>query len=326
LEQPCYVFLHLGLGPSKGQVSSVASVVVDDANPRLLLSSDFWIERLNQKLARNLQLACEPRQQGSVDVGHDRHLYAFVRRVPTGEVGKYEGLKELGALIALSRLVRPTSIGERYCALVTDWNNPGSRIEVIRHVGAIDVFLGQHDHDWLSVQDGQLLAQLTPWASSSATMHPRVHRAFWNYESAMRSPHLDTRWPLIVSGFEALTNTRDSGVTWQFRDRVGQLAKEFNVNLTDHDLHVAYQTRSKLIHAESFLFGLQQKLTQTQQVDLYERMESILRQTILRSLLDRAFGDSFATKASVNKRWRLRPHPSRRRSWLCRILPRMCDC
>jgi hypothetical protein len=64
-------------------------------------------------------------------------------------------------------------------------------------------------------------------------MHPRVHRAYWNHEYAMHTYYIDMRWPLVVSGLEALVNVGESNVTQQFRLRVLQLATEFQIPLTE---------------------------------------------------------------------------------------------
>src|SRR5271168_5314590 len=77
-----------------------------------------------------------------------------------------------------------------------------------------------------------------PWLSK--TMHPRVHRAYWNHEYAMHSYYLDARWPLVVSGLEALISIGEDDCARQFLDRGRQLASEFKIDLTDDDLRVAY--------------------------------------------------------------------------------------
>ena len=103
-------------------------LIIRDGNSRFELSDELWIERLDETLATNIQKACEPPHHAIDDARHDRHLYAFVRRVPAVEKSKYEGLTEIHALIALSRLVHPTSTGDRYCAHVF-------------HYGATDSFI-----------------------------------------------------------------------------------------------------------------------------------------------------------------------------------------
>jgi hypothetical protein len=115
----------------------------------------------------------------------------------------------------------------------------------------------------------------------------------------MRSSYLDARWTLIVSGFEALINVGERDVTWQFRDRVRQLAAEFTINLTDIDLQLTYQLRSKLVDAESVLAELQTILPTTAHTPLYDKLETLLRATVRRCLLDYTFGDYFRDGAAA---------------------------
>ena len=113
----------------------------------------------------------------------------------------------LRGLIALSRLVHPTSTGDRYCARIFKYGDPNSIIEAVRFFGVSpDVSLIDGRSDWLSAADGQTLLKLVPWLTGN--MHRRVHHAYWNHESAMRSYYLDVKWTLVVSAFEALMNTQ----------------------------------------------------------------------------------------------------------------------
>lgn len=169
------------------------------------------------------------------------------------------------------------------------------------------------------MKDGEALQTLMPWLSKK--MHPRVHRAYWNHENAMRSYYLDIRWTLVASAFEALLNTQERDVAWQFRDRVRQLADELNVPLSDGDLRNAYALRSKLVHAQSFLSDLESVLPKSQHSALYEKLESLLRNTVLRCLLDDKFGNFFRDDAAVNSRWPLSPNPNREAKKKQRIRP-----
>ena len=113
----CYVVLHIGSGPSVSQDKSYP-IVVRDSAPRFELGNDTLIERLDEDLAKNIQKACEPAHYNVNSVADDRHLYAFVRPVPAVEKTRYEGMADLHSVIALSRLVYPTSTGDRYSARV----------------------------------------------------------------------------------------------------------------------------------------------------------------------------------------------------------------
>ena len=164
-----------------------------------------------------------------------------------------------------------------------------------------DIALIDGRRDWLSAQDGQTLLKLIPWLSDK--MQKRVHHAYWNHETALRSYYLDVKWTLMVSAFEALMNTREDSVRMQFRERVGQLANHFGVKVTEDELNSAYTLRSELVHSQKFLFELHTVLPQNEHVPLYEKLESLLRRTVLECLLDSTFGDHFRDEASINGRW-----------------------
>jgi len=174
-----------------------------------------------------------------------------------------------------------------------------------------DVFLGNNHRDWLSLEDAEHLRRLMPWLSKDKRMHDRVQRAYWNHEYAMRSCYLDARWILVVSGLEALISIGEKNLSWQFRDRVRQLAAEFQIGFTDDDLRASYKLRSKLVHAESFLFGLETILPKSQHNDLYQKLEALLRMTLRRCLLEENFGSFFSDDAAVEARWPLNPKPKK---------------
>jgi hypothetical protein len=254
--QTCYAILHMSNGPGIMDLQDDLRVIVGNTG-RFQVSEDIWMERFDRDLGLRIQTACEPPHFNIGNTGYDRHLYAFVKRVTEPEKSKYEGISELAGLIALSRLVHPTSTGDRYCARIFRYGDSNSPIECVRFFGvSADVSLIDARRDWLSAEDGQTLLKLAPWLAKEKKMHERIHRAYWNHESALRSYYLDVKWTLVVSAFEALLNTRNDYVAMQFRERVGQLAKLFNVPLTEAELNAAYSLRSQLVHAQNFLFGL----------------------------------------------------------------------
>jgi hypothetical protein len=159
MNNDCYVVLHVGTGPSEPQ-DKIHPLIVRDTNPRFDLTPEIWIQRLDEQLAKNIQTACEPPHHNIDNVGYDRHLYAFVRRVPSVEKDRHEGMSELHAAVALSRLVNPTSTGDRYSARVFDLDVSNSIVQAIQYRGSPDVFLGPNSRDWLSTADGAVLRNL----------------------------------------------------------------------------------------------------------------------------------------------------------------------
>ncbi len=294
--------LHMGMGPSQFQETSSSPLIVKEGN-RFELSDQIWLERLDENTAKHVQIACDPPHYRIDNANHDRHLYAFVMRVPERQQTRYGGLDILHALVSISRLVHPTSTGDRYCAQIMHYGLEESAIHAIQYRGACpDVFLGAQQRDWLTVQDGETLRGLMPWTAKN--MHTRIHRAFWNHEYAMRSSYLDVRWMFVIGGLEALINVAEDNVSMQFRERVGQLAAHFKIVLTIDELRQAYKLRSKLVHAESFLHGLGNILPTGGHTVLYDRLEETLRQTVREALLNDNFGDFFRDDAAVAAKWR----------------------
>ena len=181
-----------------------------------------------------------------------------------------------------------------------------SAVYAIQYVGASpDITLGPNNRDWLSREDGDSLRRLMPWAAKDKVMHTRIHRAFWNHEYAMRSYYIDIRWMFVVAGLEALINVDKRNNAKQFCVRVGQIAEYLKINMTPKELQSAYDMRSKLVHAQSFLYGLEGILPRAEHDPLYEKLELVLRDTVRIGLQDQAFGDSFKDDASVSARWKL---------------------
>jgi hypothetical protein len=307
LPKPCYAILHIGAGPTHFQEANGPALIVKDGE-RFSLSDDIWIERLDESLAKKVQKACEPPHYNIGTQEYDRHLYAFVQRVADVEHRPYEGLETLHAVLALSRLIHPTSVGDRYCAKIFHYGLPDSSIYAVQYRGiSPDIFLGAKQRDWLSAEDGKTLRGLMPWLSKEKPMHHRVHRAYWYHEYVMRSSMLDIRLPLVATGLEALINTSEHSSGTQFHVRVAQLAAASGIAFSETEAKKAWKLRSKLAHAEAFLYGLGTVLPANEHNDLYEKLEAILRSTVLRCLLSESFGDRFRDKDAVDAHWPLKP-------------------
>ena len=87
LRETCHVVLHIGTGQFESAEKIGSPLVVSGRNIRFVLSDDIWIERLDEQLATNIQKACDPPNYKLDFNRRDRHLYAFVCPVSTGEKG-----------------------------------------------------------------------------------------------------------------------------------------------------------------------------------------------------------------------------------------------
>jgi len=211
----------------------------------------------------------------------------------------------LFTIMALSRLIRPTTIGNRYCAKIYPQPAIDPPIQALLMSGTNpDVAIADASQDWLSPEDGLELRQLMPWVSPTKQMYTRVHRAFWNHEDAMRTYFLDFRFPIVVAGLEALTTVEKSpGLTARFVRRAGQLATEFAINLSKKELEQTYKLRSEVVHGRSFLYALQGLLPQGEHRPLYDKLESLLRAAVKKCLLDENFGRRFADDRAVLRKY-----------------------
>jgi len=135
------------------------------------------------------------------------HTFAFVRksRLP-GYFSDTGGLEELAAVLAMSRLIRPTTMGIRNAARVAIVNGKVKRILAYQPRGAlVDAFQSkQNDQDWLGVSDAQRLKLLMPWITTKELMPRRIHNAYWHHEYAVRTYYVDHRWSFVCTGLEAL--------------------------------------------------------------------------------------------------------------------------
>jgi hypothetical protein len=115
MRRSCYAMLHIGtvLPDQTVEWKRCPPVVVEGSNS-FVLNDDFWIEKLDEELAIHIQQACDPPHYRINNDPTDRHLYALLRRVAEVEASQYEGMDELHAVVALSRLIHPTSTGDRY--------------------------------------------------------------------------------------------------------------------------------------------------------------------------------------------------------------------
>jgi hypothetical protein len=297
-----YVILHTHLGPSY-PTTHIAT------NGPFALSDDMRIETLDTDFAKKVIRACEPPHHHITTDVRDIHLYAFVRKIPktlpppgTAMPSHYH-LRPLLTAVALSRLVRPTSTGDRYVAQVFPYSDDPAIQAIQMSDVCPDVYTGDAKQDWLSPEDGDELRELMMWISEEHQMLERVQRAFWHHDTAMRTYYLDSRWTFIAAGLEALLTVEETNVRFQFKSRASRLAAEVGVDLSPDEALDAYTVRSKLGHGQEFLFGIHRTIPADKHRPLYDKLETTLRLAVKRCLLDSSFAKYFASAENVNDRW-----------------------
>ena len=264
--------------------------------------SSVWIERLDSSVAKQIVEACSPKNLDVPIYNQRGHTYAFVRksRLP-GEFHDFGGIEELAATIALSRLIRPTTMGLRWAARVSLVNGIPKQILAFQPRGiAVDAICPKAvERDWLTREDGEQLKRLMSYITKREPMHKRIHNAYWHHEYAVRTYYVDHRWVFVCTGLEALVHSSGTGTTRQFTSRVARLGNIERISFTWEELESAYFLRSELVHGGQFLSDQQARLTD-QQLNLYERLEETLRKVLLRTFEDRDFAANFADAESID--------------------------
>jgi hypothetical protein len=296
------VVLHTNLGmfaPNYQQLSAAAPPVENRAQVAGLL-----IERLDHELAKAIMDTCEPKTLGVIaPVRQFAHMYAYVRELhPQSSLIGWDEDHRLSRLVALSRLIHPTSVGLRYAARVSQ-DNDSLRIVPAEIYGLpTDTFLSpNHKRDWLSQHEAQLAVELEAKTEPlTAPAFPgRVSRALWYYDYAQKTYYADLRWTLIATALEALIHTGKHGPTKHFVWRVPALASDVGAPpLTSDECDEAYNYRSRLSHGDGFLSDMP-----TADIILYDKLEESLRLAILKAFMEPAFAAIFQDDSKIASRW-----------------------
>lgn len=235
------------------------------------------LEKLPQDQAQRVMDACEPPGWNAPPAQGYGDLYAFVRQNPPAGSTLWDPDDRLQECIAISRLIRPTSIGFKYSAHLrcTPDGEPKSIIP-----GPVDGFgayawIVQTDCDWLEQTDVTALSEL--WRRTDLSSLPdRLLRAFWYHEYAARTYLAAIRWVLVTTGIEALINTGANRASKQFKVRFCALARKFAGKEVSHTkAGQAYELRSRIAHGA----GLNDLIQDHHK--LYSLLEEVLRPTAI---------------------------------------------
>jgi hypothetical protein len=272
------------------------------------LSDDIWIKHLDSALAAMIVEACSPTNFQVPIVGQQGHLYAFVRRTTfPGLFNDFGGMEELASVVALSRLVQPTTTGVRYAARVSLVNGVAKQILAYQpHGVSPDVFLSKNNRrDWLTEADAERIEPLMALILKRPVLPARVHNAYWHHEYAMRTYYVDHRWVFVSTGLDALVNTSRYKGEKKFVSKVKRLADSEGIVFTEDELERAYELRSGLVHGQQFLSDQSNRLSDAEYT-LYDKMEETLRRVLIHSFEDASFAACFNDPQSIDK---LLPYP-----------------
>ena len=273
-------------------------------NDRVELGPGLWVGRLNGRLAEALMDTCEPKMLGvPTPVRQFSQMYAYVRELD-GNPDLYYWDKDfrLSRLVAMSRLVHPTTVGFRYAGRVLQDAQTLEIVPAQPHGISVDTYLSpSQQRDWLTRSEAERLGELD--AKSEPLTQPsfprRVSRALWYFDYAQRTYYADLRWTMIATALEALIHTGRANSTRHFKYRVPALAAAVGAPaLTSSESDAAYDFRSRLSHGDGFLSDMPQA-----DLGLYDRLEETLRLTILKAFLEPAFASVFTDDAQIEARF-----------------------
>ena len=270
---------------------------------RFEIADDLYIGKVNHSVAKVVRRFGEPQGYKTYSpVTQAGYFYAFVRVVPEPtSILEWDSDQRLQTLIALSRLVRPTSISFRNAGRVQMSNDETTVQRAfpawVRGVDP-DSWLPESPQyrDWLI--ESEMIELKSLFESMTASTPPlRVTRAFWYHEYASRTYYGEVRWVLVCTAIESLLNTSEYNSGAQFRQRVPLLASQMKVCFTEDDARVAWRMRSHLSHG-----GATGKL-KSEEERVYRKLEEVLRCVVKRAFLQTVFASAFADDNRIRSTW-----------------------
>lgn len=277
------------------------------------ITDEVWLANFDTDFAKDIMDACQQRGKNFDPIRQYGAPYGFVRtEAPSaGNQLHFDSDARLFSCVALSRLVHPTSLGFQISARVLEWEN-GHR-KIVPH--APDrfnayAFVTDTDSNWLVPSD---VPDISRVASAYFRLKPpqRVLSAMLDFEMAARNYYVDVRWPLLVTGLEALIHvsdehdprnpTRYAGSTRVFVDRLLAVGKaDPALEVDEAELRTIYDSRSTLVHGQAF-----GQLDQRNK-ELYRTTENLLRRILKKSVLEPTFAATFNSDAAIGSAYPLR--------------------
>jgi hypothetical protein len=270
---------------------------------RFDIADDLYIGKIDNRAAKIVLDFGEPKgyeSEGPYRQGG--YFYAFVRIVPEpSEMHSWDTDQRLQTVIALSRLVRPTSISFRNAGRIR-YNDNGT----VRH-GYPAWLRGVDPDPWLpedstKYRDWLIEAEMAEVKALfesmfASTLPVRLSRAFFYNEYAARTYYGEVRWVLVCTALECLLNTDPYHSGAQFRERVPLVASHVNIAFTEDEARKAWSMRSHLSHG-----GATGRLTPPEE-EVYKKLEIVLRGMLKKAILDNVFASIFADDNRIRAAW-----------------------
>lgn len=267
---------------------------------RFNLSADLWIGAISNDFSEKIFKACEPAGYNFDPVRQFGQLYSFVRENPPNKDDlRWDPDQRLQLCLALSRVVHPTSVSMKYAARIFI-TSQGSVCKVVP--GPVSglgsrAFVVDTQYDYLTKRNAEELKQLLEAFEKKPLKDP-IARAMWYHDYAFRTYEIDLRWTLVSTGIEVLIHTDRYNTTRQFVKRAQKLSMAVGAgDMTKSEAEEMYESRSSLSHGQG-LRGLT-----SQKMDLYKKMEDILRVTIRKSIVDESFRAFLSDPGKIRQSW-----------------------
>jgi hypothetical protein len=281
------------------RVSDEAFLQEPPVYARAVLGDDLWIEAMDVDTVDAVFDACSPPGLNFSPTRQFGHHYCFVREQKHSHFPsvKWDDDQKLRDCVALSRLVHPTTIATHFSARLF---YAGDSISMIvpgrtQGLGAHAFVNGPIWRNWLTDQDAQELGKLIAIYDIDR-MPSCVRRAMRHFQYACLTYELDVRFTLIVTGLEALVNTRNRNVSAQFRKRLALTAQDVGMSVSEESAKEAYSFRSSLSHGQR----LPEHDIGRQVRDSYAMLETLLRRLIRKAIEDPSFASRFESTASID--------------------------
>jgi hypothetical protein len=270
---------------------------------RFDIADDLFIGKIDSRTAKIVLDFGDPKGY-KIDAPHRQggYFYAFVRIVrEPASMHRWDTDQRLQTAIALSRLVKPTSISFRNAGRVR-YNNDGT----VKHAYPAwlrgvdpDPWLPEDStkyRDWLIESEMDEVKALFE-SMAACTLPVRVSRAFFYNEYAARTYYGEVRWVLVCTALESLLNTDPYHSGAQFRERVPLVASNANIPFTEDEARKAWSMRSHLSHG-----GATGRLTPPEE-EVYKKLEIVLRGVLKKAILDSDFASTFADDSRIRANW-----------------------
>ncbi len=265
---------------------------------KILIVPDLWIEKLNTSEADKIMDACEPQGFNYSEKRQYAQMYSIVRCISDDQEWDSDGI--LQTVIALSRIIHPTTISYKYSAIVTR----DSQENIIRVVpgpvsgpGA-EAFIADNTRNWLTESKVNELKKLFADYQRDSLLRP-VSTCLWYYEYCSWQKYIDIRWTLVSTALESIVHTDRHHSTKQFTVRIPKLAETVGMIIPEKEAEQFYDLRSSLVHS-----GLGDLSTDNKQ--LYCLMEELLRRVIKYSIINPKFSAFLADSNQIQNAWPLR--------------------